>query len=248
MDLLAGYGTAAIIAALLAAFGSAFVRGLTGFGMAILLVPILALALSPVHAVLLTNFLSVFIGLSEIRRLLRNAEKSAWVIIALVAVTTPLGLYALSLTTPAIARVVIAFIALSAFVAILLPRRGALDHHPATTGGVGILSGLMTGYAGMPGPPVVPYYVGRDIPRETAKASMLLIFTCASSAGLVSGTALGVLDWNLALLAALLFPAVLLGNRLGDRLSGRIADRTWRICVGAVLGAAAVAALIKAVG
>ena len=247
MDLLAGYGTAAIIAALLAAFGSAFVRGLTGFGMAILLVPILALALSPVHAVLLTNFLSVFIGLSEIRRLLRNAEKSAWIIIALVAVTTPLGLYALSLTTPAIARVVIAFIALSAFVAILLPRRGAMDHHPATTGGVGILSGLMTGYAGMPGPPVVPYYVGRDIARETAKASMLLIFTCASSAGLVSGAALGVLQWNLALLAALLFPAVLVGNRLGDRLSGRIADRTWRVCVGVVLGAAALAALVKAI-
>ncbi len=247
MDLLAGYGTAAIFAALLAAFGSAFVRGLTGFGMAILLVPILALALSPVHAVLLTNFLSVFIGLSEIRRLLRNAERSAWIIIALVAVTTPLGLYALSLTTPAIARVVIAFIALSAFVAILLPRRGAMDHHPATTGGVGILSGLMTGYAGMPGPPVVPYYVGRDIARETAKASMLLIFTCASSAGLVSGAALGVLEWNLALLAALLFPAVLVGNRLGDRLSGRIADRTWRVCVGVVLGAAALAALIKAI-
>ena len=247
MDLLAGYGTAAIIAALLAAFGSAFVRGLTGFGMAILLVPILALALSPVHAVLLTNFLSVFIGLSEIRRLLRNAEKSAWIIIALVAVTTPLGLYALSLTTPAIARVVIAFIALSAFVAILLPRRGAMDHHPATTGGVGILSGLMTGDAGMPGPPVVPYYVGRDIARETAKASMLLIFTCASSAGLVSGAALGVLEWNLALLAALLFPAVLAGNRLGDRLSGRIADRTWRVCVGVVLGAAALAALVKAI-
>ena len=247
MDLLAGYGTAAIFAALLAAFGSAFVRGLTGFGMAILLVPILALALSPVHAVLLTNFLSVFIGLSEIRRLLRNAERSAWIIIALVAVTTPLGLYALSLTTPAIARVVIAFIALSAFVAILLPRRGALDHHPATTGGVGILSGLMTGYAGMPGPPVVPYYVGRDIARETAKASMLLIFTCASSAGLVSGAALGVLEWNLALLAALLFPAVLVGNRLGDRLSGRIADRTWRVCVGVVLGAAALAALVKAI-
>ena len=247
MDLLAGYGTAVIFAALLAAFGSAFVRGLTGFGMAILLVPILALALSPVHAVLLTNFLSVFIGLSEIRRLLRNAEKSAWIIIALVAVTTPLGLYALSLTTPAIARVVIAFIALSAFVAILLPRRGAMDHHPATTGGVGILSGLMTGYAGMPGPPVVPYYVGRDIARGTAKASMLLIFTGASSAGLVSGAALGVLEWNLALLAVLLFPAVLVGNRLGDRLSGRIADRTWRVCVGVVLGAAAMAALVKAI-
>ena len=246
MNILAGYEAAAVVAALLAAFGSAFVRGLTGFGMAILIVPVLALALSPVDAVLLTNFLSVFIGMSEIRRLLRSAEKSAWIIIALVAVTTPVGLYLLSITSPAIARVVIAFIALSAFVAILLPRRGALDHHPATTGGVGILSGLMTGYAGMPGPPVVPYYVGRDIPRETAKASMLLIFTCASSTGLISGAAIGVLDWSLLLFAVLLFPAVLAGNWLGNRASGRIEDRTWRICVGLVLGGAALAALWKA--
>ncbi|NNC52756.1 MAG: sulfite exporter TauE/SafE family protein [Erythrobacter sp.] len=248
MELIAGYGWAAILAALLAAFGSAFVRGLTGFGMAILIVPVLALALSPVDAVLLTNFLSLFIGLSEIRRLLRGAEKSAWAIIALVAVTTPIGLYLLSITSPALARVVIAFIALSAFVAILLPRRGALEHHPATTGGVGFLSGLMTGYAGMPGPPVVPYYVGRDIPRETAKASMLLIFTCASTTGLVSGAVIGVLDWSLLLLAVLLFPAVLLGNWLGNKASGSIEDRTWRICVGLVLGAAALAALWKAFG
>ena len=242
------YTTLQILAALFAAFGSAFVRGLTGFGMAILLVPVLALALTPVDAVLLTNFLSVFIGLSEIRRLLRDAERSAWIIIMLVAVTTPVGLYLLSITTPAIARVVIALIALSAFVAILLPRRGALQHHPATTSGVGLLSGLMTGYAGMPGPPVVPYYVGRDIPREVAKASMLLIFTCASSVGLASGTAMGVLEWQMGVLAALLFPSVLLGNWLGNIASGRIEDRTWRVCVGMVLGGAALAALLKAFG
>ena len=76
----------------------------------------------------------------------------------------------------------------------------------------------MTGYAGMPGA-VVPYYVGRDIPRETAKASMMLIFTIASFAGLVSGAALGILAWRLPLLAAVLFPAVLIGNALGDRAS-----------------------------
>ena len=246
MDLLAGYGIVPVLVALLAAFGSAFVRGLTGFGMAILLVPILALALAPVDAVLLANFLSLFIGLSQIGRLVRGAEKSAWTIIGLVALTTPAGLYLLSVTSPALARVVIAGIALSAFVAILLPRRGARDHHVATTGGVGLLSGLMTGYAGMPGPPVVPYYVGRDIPREVAKASMMLIFTCASAMGLASGTAFGVLDWSLALLALVLFPSVLLGNWLGDKASGRIEDRTWRICVGLVLGGAAIGAVWKA--
>ena len=108
-----------------------------------------------------------------------------------------------------------------------------------------MLSGLMTGYAGMPGPPVVPYYIGRAIPRETAKASMMLIFTIAAGAGLVSGAALGILAWRLPLLAALLFPAVLLGNWLGDRAAGQIGDALWRGVVGVILGGAALAALLR---
>ena len=235
-----------IAAALLAALGSAFVRGLAGFDMAILLVPILALALSPVDSVLVTNVLAVLIGLSEIRRLLRGAEQSAWTIIALIAVTTPLGLYLLTITSPAAARIIIALIAVSAFAAILLPRRHAPHHSRSTTMGVGALSGLMTGYAGMPGPPVVPYYVGRAIARETAVASMLLIFTFAAAIGLGSGWAIGALRVDQAVLAGLLFPAVLIGNYMGHKAAGRIADRTWRLCVGAVLGGAALAAILRA--
>src|SRR3546814_5618105 len=60
-----------------------------------------------------------------------------------------------------------------------------------TTGSVGVVSGLLTGYAGMPGPPVVPYYVGRHIARDTAKASMMLIFTFAAMAGITSGAEIG---------------------------------------------------------
>ena len=245
MDLLAAYAPWQLAAALAAAFGSAFVRGLTGFGMAILLVPILALALPPVEAVLLANFLSLFIGLSEVRRLVRGAERSAWRISILVVLVTPLGLLALAATSDDLARFLIAMIALSAFFAILLPRRAGTEPGYLATGGGGMLSGLMTGYAGMPGPPVVPYYIGRAIPRETAKASMMLIFTIAAGAGLVSGAALGILAWRLPLLAALLFPAVLLGNWLGDRAAGQIGDALWRGVVGVILGGAALAALLR---
>ena len=230
-----------------AALGSAFVRGLTGFGMAILLVPVLALALPPVEAVVLTNALALMIGATEIRSLVRDAERSAWVIGALVVVTTPLGLYALSLTGRDVARLIIALIAFSAFVAILLPRRGEGTPGRGVTGAVGVLSGLMTGYAGMPGPPVVPYYAGRDLPRATAKASMQLIFTIAASAGLVSATWLGILRLELLLFAVLILPVIIIGNRLGARVSGRVSDPAWRITVGVVLGGAAVAALIRLV-
>jgi hypothetical protein len=113
------------------------------------------------------------------------------------------------------------------------------------TGTVGVVSGLMTGYAGMPGPPVVPYYAGRALPRITIKASMLLIFTIAASAGLASATWLGILRWQLLLFALVMLPVILLGNRLGASVSGRISDPAWRTCVGLVLGGAAVGALLR---
>lgn len=213
--------------------------------MAILLVPVLALALSPVEAVLVANMLGLMIGASEIARLLREAEGSAFTISGLVLLTTAPGLYVLSLTDVSLARLLIALVALSAFVAMLWPMRDGAPPGRASTAMTGVASGLLTGFAGMPGPPVVPFYVRRHIPRVTAKASMVLVFTCASLAGIGSGLAFGVMTWRLALLALALFPVVLVGNWLGARMSGRVSDTAWRAFAATVLGAAAIAALLK---
>lgn len=245
MELIGGFTALQIIVALGAALGASFVRGLTGFGMAILLVPILALALPPVEAVVLGNCLSLLIGLTEVRMLVREAERSAWMIGGLVVLTTPFGLWALFSTSADVARLVIALIAFSAFLAILLPRRGAAVPNGLVTGSVGVVSGLMTGYAGMPGPPVVPYYAGRALPRITIKASMLLIFTIAASAGLASATWLGILRWQLVVFALVMLPVILIGNRLGAMVSGRISDPVWRAVVGLVLAGAAFGALLR---
>ncbi|MDC8755773.1 TSUP family transporter [Erythrobacter sp. sf7] len=245
MDLLAGFTAWQIAVAIAAALGASFVRGLTGFGMAILLVPVLALALPPVAAVVMGNCLSLLIGLTELPRLVRESERSAWTISALVVLATPFGLLALAATGADVARLVIALIACSAFVAILLPRRKEGVPGRLMTGAVGIISGLMTGYAGMPGPPVVPYYAGRNLPRVTIKASMLLIFTFAAAAGLVAAGWMGLLRGELALFALFLLPVILIGNRMGMAVSGRISDPVWRTAVGLVLGAAAGGALLR---
>ncbi len=245
MELIGGFTALQIAVALAAALGAAFVRGLTGFGMAILLVPILALALPPVEAVVLANCLSLLLGATEVRMLMREAERSAWMIGATVVVTTPLGLLALASTSADVARLVIALIAFSGFLAILLPQRAAGVPGPIVTGGVGVLTGLMTGFAGMPGPPVVPYYAGRALPRITIKASMLLIFTIAASAGLLSAAWFGILRWQLMAFALVMLPAILIGNRLGTAVSGRISDPVWRASVGVVLAGAAIGALAR---
>lgn len=247
MEFLAGFSGFQIAVAVAATFGAAFIRGLTGFGFGILLVPILALALTPVEAVLSINIMAGLLALTEIRMIVREAERSAYVIGALVVVATAPGLMLLDATPQGLARVLIALIALSAFFAILMPKRSSAQPGPVTTGAVGITAGVLTGFAAMPGPPVVPYYVGRDIPRVTAKASMVGIFGVSAMAGIGSGAAIGVLEWRIVVLGLALFPLVLLGNWVGSLAFGKVSDPVWRACVGVVLGAAALAALVKLV-
>ena len=245
MDILTGFDAVQIAVAVAATLSAAFIRGLTGFGFGILLVPILALALTPVEAVLAINVMAGLLALTEIRMVLRDAERSALTIGALVVLATAPGLILLNLIPDAVARLLIALIALSAFFAILLPKRLGPPPGLITTGAVGISAGLLTGFAAMPGPPVVPYYVGRDIARRTAKASMVGIFGISAFAGLGSGIAIGVLEWRVVALGLALFPLVLLGNWVGSLAFGRVSDPVWRGCVAVALGGAALAALAK---
>ena len=85
-----------IAVAVTAALGASFVRGLAGFGMAILLVPVLSLAVPPAEAVVVSNWLGLLIGLVGLKKILGASEKSALVIAALAIVATPLGVWLLS--------------------------------------------------------------------------------------------------------------------------------------------------------
>ncbi|WP_328598404.1 sulfite exporter TauE/SafE family protein [Pontixanthobacter gangjinensis] len=227
---------------------AAFVRGLSGFGMAILLVPALALTISPESAVVSVNILGVLVGLVGIRKIWTISEGSVKPIAVLAMAATPLGLWLLQITDPGSARLLIAMIAVGAFILVLLPKRPAA-HIPnrAETGLTGIASGILTGFAGMPGPPVIPYYLRRAIDPQVARASMMVIFLFTSIAGCIAAMAMGMMTRQEPLLAGLLFPAVLLGNWLGSLAFGRIAEWVWRVLTGMILGAATAAAVWKAV-
>lgn len=235
--------------ALAAALAAAFVRGLAGFGMAILLVPVLGLAVPPREAVVTANWLGIFIGLVGLRAILGASERSALTIGALAMLATPLGVWLLAITDPALARLIIALVALGSFVVVLLPKRPD-GHQPSRveTGATGIACGVLTGFAGMPGVPVVPFYLRRQIAPTLARASMMTIFIATSIAGVGSAMVLKVATWRELLLGALLFPAVLLGNWLGNKAFGKVSDTAWRTFVGVVLGTAALAALWRLVG
>lgn len=242
-----GIGLSAFVLAAVMTFGAASIRGLTGFGMAIILVPLLGLVITPQTAVVLAILLQLLIGPVGLRPILADADRASALPIAGVAmVTTPLGLLALQVTSPDVARLIIAGVAIGAFLLVLLPPR-ADGHRPSITevGLTGVASGVLTGFAAMPGPPVVPFYLRQRIAPRIARASMMLVFFGTAIAGSLSAFALGAATTQTLVLAAALFVPMVLGNWLGGLAFGRVAPALWRSFVAIVLGLAGLSAVLR---
>lgn len=230
-------------------FVAAGIRGLTGFGMAIVLVPLLGIIMRPDDAVVLAILLQFIIGPVGIRTILVEADrKSALPIAGLAMLATPGGLWVLARTSPDMARLAIAAIAIGAFLLLLATFRASRRPGGIATVAAGIAAGVLTGFAAMPGPPVVPYYLRSAFSAYEARGSMMLIFFATAIAGTVCAAAMGLVTPALAMLAAVLTIPMLAGNALGARAFGLVPDRVWRGAVALLLGIAGVFAVVRIMG
>ena len=93
--------------------GAAYIRGLTGFGMAIILVPLFGMIVTPGQAVVIAILLQVLIGPVGLKAIFADAHRqSALMIAAFAMLATPIGVLLLKVTTPDVARLMIAAIAI----------------------------------------------------------------------------------------------------------------------------------------
>lgn len=241
-----GFPVEAVIVALLAAIAAGFVRGLAGFGLSVVLVPVLQLAIAPSAAVLIGNISLFLIGLTDIGRIRREADRRSALPIALLAlVCMPLGLWALVSLDPDWARVLIALVSLGAFVLVVVPLgKIAMPRKPAMAIS-GFFTGFFGGFAGMPGPGMAPFYLRGRLEPRVARASMMAIFLLVTPISAAVFIWRGIGGWEEVELAALLFPAVLIGDWFGHRAFGRVSKMQWQIATALVLGGAAIGAWWK---
>jgi uncharacterized protein len=243
---LGGLSPTTLAAALALVFGASVVRGLTGFGLAIILVPLLGLIVPPAEAVVIAMLLQLLAGPIGLKRILADGERSTAIPIGVAAMlATPFGVALLAITPADVARFAIAAIALAAFGMLFIPaNEGAIPGRKETVA-TGIAAGLLTGFAAMPGPPVVPFYMRRKLPPAVARGSMLMVFFACAIAGSIAAFALGVATLHLLWLSILFYPALYLGTRLGEMAFGRVSEPVWRTLVGIILGIAGIAAAVR---
>jgi uncharacterized protein len=231
---------AAIVAA------ASFVQGLAGFGIGLVALAFLPFVISPVDAIVLTTlYATLFCAVIFVP--LRRDFVSSGVDALLVGsvLGTPLGVWVLaSVSATALARLIGSVLIL--IVALewsgLSPRR-----LPGRAWGLGagVLSGVVGGAVGTPGPPAIVYMAAQGWSTRTIKANLqaflvvnqLVILAGYWWAGLLTGEV-----WRLAAFFAL--PAIaglLSGMRLFDHVDGA----RFRRVIFAILLLSGVALLLR---
>ncbi|QXC62158.1 sulfite exporter TauE/SafE family protein [Aquihabitans sp. G128] len=227
-----------------AVFLATVVQQVSGFGFALLCVPLASLVVGPKDAVAvamlaglvssgkMAHGLRAQVHRPELRRLLLGA-----------ALGLPIGVVGLRLLPDDPLRVALAVVVLT-MVAVLAGGYRRASTAPRTQVAAGVLSGLLNGSLGTGGPPVIVLLQATGTEQHRFRATTTAFFATCDLAAipliLVSGATTATGWWS----AAASIPVLLVGDRVGHRLAYRIdRDQFARV----VLGLLAVTAVVTLV-
>src|SRR5271169_4382200 len=224
--------TSAAIAICAIAFVSATARGFSGFGSALIFMP-LASSLAAPRLVAALLLVIDFVGATPlIPNAWRQADRKATGIMALGAlVGVPIGTYFLSRLDPVTTRWIISGFVFALLMLLLSGWRYRGRDHAALSIGIGGLSGFCSGLAQTGGPPIVGYWLGRPIASVIARANILLFFGASDFFSVVSYVSAGLINLDAIRFALVIGPIYAIGVAFGASLFGRASERLFRaIC------------------
>jgi uncharacterized protein len=226
------------------AFVSGTARGFSGFGSALIFMPLASSFAAP----RLVAALLLIIDFVAAAPLLPNAWKQAdrkatAVMVAGALIGVPIGTYFLSRLEPVTTRWIISGFVFALLLLLLSGWRYRSKDHHALSVGIGGLSGFCSGLAQTGGPPIVGYWLGRPLPSVIARANILLFFGASDFFSLVSYSLSGLITVDAIRFSLLVGPVYGIGVWFGARLFGRAGERIFRAICYALIAAAVVVGL-----
>ncbi|GFE65874.1 sulfite exporter TauE/SafE family protein [Litoreibacter roseus] len=195
------------------------VRGFTGFGTALIFVPVAGRFLPPQDVIVLITLTGVASTAALLPRAWRQAERRDVGLLALAALlTVPLGVLTMQATDPATVRWVVAAIA---SVTVLSVATGYRYHGQIAALGllaIGAVAGFIGGMTGLTGPVVIIFYLASLRAAATVRANTILFLAALDVVIfgnlLISGLTTAPIIWLAVLLAIPYFVTTLIGQYL----------------------------------
>src|SRR5450755_2234868 len=169
------------------AFVSGTARGFSGFGSALIFMPLASSMASPRLVAALLLIIDFVAAAPLVPNAWKHANRKATaVIVAGALVGVPIGTYFLSRLDTVTTRWIISAFVFALLILLLSGWRYRGKDHPAISIGIGALSGFCSGLAQTGGPPIVGYWLGRPIASTVARANIFLFFGASDVFSLVS--------------------------------------------------------------
>lgn len=234
----------ALVALMAVALVASVARGFSGFGAALIFMPLASTVAPPRTVAALLLIIDLVAAAPFAPNAWRKADRKAVALMAFGALlTVPIGTYALTQFNPVTTRwIIIAFVTML-LVLLISGWRYHGKGHPALPVGVGGLAGFCSGLAQTGGPPVVAYWLGRPIPSVIARANIILYFAMTDVISFTSYLAAGILTWDVVRLALFVGPVYALGLFLGARLFGVASETVFRRVCYSLIALAAIISL-----
>jgi len=218
---------------------SGIARGFSGFGSALIFMPLASSIAAPrlVAALLL---IIDFIGSTPlIPGAWKQANRKATAIMALGAlVGVPVGTWLLTRLEPVTTRWIISVFVFALLLLLLSGWRYRGREHAAISIGIGGLSGFCSGLAQTGGPPIVGYWLGRPIASAIQRANIVLFFAASDFFSLVSYALSGLITADAIGFSIIVGPIYALGVGAGAAMFGRASERIFRAICYALIAAA----------
>ncbi len=220
------------------------VRGFSGFGTAMVYMPIAAQVLPPIW-VLITLVVYDIIGpLPAVPRALHDGHpRDVLRLGAGALVGVPLGVAVLLVLTPESFRYAVSVLTLVLLILLVsgVRYRGAVGR--PLIYGTGGLAGFLAGAVGLPGPPVILLYMARPLPVSVIRANTMLFLILADLLMLAVFGLNGLLSRTPILLGLGLAPVYLGAVALGSALFDPARERLYRAIAYVIIAISALSGL-----
>ena len=218
-----------IILGLCILFLASLITGMTGFGFALIAVPLLTLLLTPkvvVTTLLLLGLVNGVLILVQTWRWLK--PRRIWPLLVGGVVGAPLGTTLLLALDADLLQALIGVVVVLSALALAAGLRWQVQDERRAAAGAGLLSGVLAGSTGIGGPPVILFFANQDIPKQVFRANITLFFLTLGISNLISQSLGGLVTRPVLSYTLWLLPALLGGTWLGTWLADRVSERLFR--------------------
>jgi uncharacterized membrane protein YfcA len=233
-----------LAALLVTLFVAGMARGFSGFGAALIFIPLGSALAGPGVASPLLLVIDTVVAAALLPDAVRKADKRGVAAMSCGAVlTVPLGAAALVYLNPETVRWAISISAIFFLVLLVSGWRFKGEPTSFTAAIVGAITGVFSGAAQLGGPSVAAYWLGGKNSISTVRANIVMFFAISSLFTAVSYLVAHLLTMQVFLLALIAAPFYACGLFLGAKSFRLASERTFRLASYILIGIAAVTSL-----